>query len=65
MVTAVNNPALYISLKKFFLSLFILRDRESRGGAEKRGRERNPSRLRAVSEEPDVGPELMSHEIMT
>ena len=43
----------------FFLSLFILRERErvSRGGAEREG-ERIPGRLRALSAEPDPGLEL-------
>ena len=38
----------------------------SRGGAERaRGTESKAvSRLRAVSTEPDVGPELTNHEIM-
>ena len=38
----------------------------SRGGAERGGeRERIPSRLHAVSAEPDPGLRLMNHEIMT
>ena len=40
----------------------------SRGGAERereRERERIPSRLRTVSEEPDVGLKPMNLEIMT
>ena len=36
----------------------------SRGGAERQG-ERIPSRLRAVSAEPDAGLDLTDHEIMT
>ena len=52
-----------------FLSLFIYfqrdrereRERESRGGA----RERIPSRLHAISAEPDAGLNLTNHEIMT
>ena len=36
---------------------------ESAGG--ERGRERNPSRLQAVNNEPDAGLELTDHEIMT
>ena len=56
----------FIFLKKFFLSLFILRDRESRGVAEReRERERIPGRLHAVRAEPDVGLELTNYEIMT
>ena len=38
----------------------------SRGGAEREGeREKIPSRLRAVSAEPDMGLEPMNREIMT
>ena len=54
------------------LSLFILRERgresTSRGGAERereRERERIPSRLHAISAEPNVGLKLMNREIMT
>ena len=52
----------------FFLSLFTYfeRDRDSTsggGGRAEREGERNPSRLRAVSLEPDVGLELTKHEI--
>ena len=48
------------------LSLFILRERKSAGGkgAERR-RDRIPSRLRAVSAEPDAGLEPVNREIMT
>ena len=52
----------------FFLSLFILREREreSGGGSEREGeRERIPSRLHAVSTEPDVGLDPTNHEITT
>ena len=52
----------YSFLKKIFLSLFILRERASRGGAEG---ERIPSRLRAVSTEATVGVKPMNREIMT
>ena len=34
-------------------------------GQRERGRERIPSRLHAVSAEPDTGLKLMNHEIMT
>ena len=56
---------------------FILRERErerererarartSKGGAEREGEERIPSRLHAVSTEPDSGLSLTNHEIMT
>ena len=36
-----------------------------KGRAERRGRERIPSRLRTVSAEPDTGLELVNCEIMT
>ena len=39
-------------------------ERVSRGGAEREG-ERIPSRLHAVSVEPDAGLELTSQEIVT
>ena len=62
----------------FFLSLFIPREREtererererereseSRGGAE-RGRQRIPSRLHAISTEPNAGLNLKNRRIMT
>ena len=35
------------------------------GRNRERGRERTPSRLQAVSAEPDVGLDLTNHEIMT
>ena len=57
-------PDLFPSFKSYFLSLFILEEREStsRGGAE---RERITSRLCTDSAEFDVGLELMNCEIMT
>ena len=54
------------------ICLFILREREcvcvcvcvhvqeSRGGADKEGEERIPSRLRTVSVKPDAGLDLMT-----
>ena len=55
-----------------FLSLFILRDRERERdhtpageGQREREREKIPSRLRAVSTEPDAGLKLTKCEIMT
>ena len=45
----------------FFLSFFTL---FGEGGAEREG-ERIPSRLHAVSTEPNEGLEPMNHEIMT
>ena len=54
----------------FFLSLFILKDREtehlSGGGAEReRERQRIPSRVYAAGTESDVGLELTNCEILT
>ena len=51
----------------WFLNVFTLRERGSasgRGAEREREGERIPSRLRAVSAEPDVGLELANHEIM-
>ena len=56
--------ALSISFFFFFTKfIYFERERESREG--QRGRERIPSRLHTVSEEPDVGLEVMNREIMT
>ena len=58
-------------LSIFFFSLFIYFERERASGGEGWQREREgerdriPSRLHTVSAEPDIGPELMNHEIMT
>ena len=50
----------------FLMFLFILRERVSAGeGQRERGRERIPSRLCAVSAEPDAGLDLTTCEIMT
>ena len=49
----------------FFLSLYILEREHKQGKDRERGRERISSRLHTVSAEPDVGLELMNHEIMT
>ena len=55
----------------FFLSLFVLRERErthvhtSKGRGGERGRERIPNRLCSVSVEPDMGLGPMNHEVMT
>ena len=46
---------------QFFLSVFILKERVSRGKAE---RETIPNRLCTVSMEPDMGLDLTNHEIM-
>ena len=60
MVTALCHLLLL-----FFDVLFILRETTSRVGLTERGRERIPSRLRAVSVDPDTGPEPTNGEIMT
>ena len=55
----------YIFLNAYSL---IVRERENvseRGAERERGRERIPSRLCAVSVDPDVGLSLTNHEIMT
>ena len=44
--------------------MYFEREPVSRGGAEREG-ERIPSRLWAVSTEPDLGLEPTDHEIMT
>ena len=52
----------------FFLSLFILRERERAhkwGRGRKKGRERIPSKPCAVSTEPNMGLDLTNLEIMT
>ena len=52
----------------FFFNVysFILSEKESWGGGEiERGREKIPSRLRAVSPELDTGFDLTNREIMT
>ena len=49
-----------------FKFIYFERKRESRGrDREKRGKERIPSRLHAVSTEPDAGLDLTNSEIMT
>ena len=48
-----------------FIYLFILREGESRKGAERGGGEQIPSRLHTVSEEPDTGLKLTNCKIMT
>ena len=55
-----NRILYFISLFFFFLE----KEKESRGGAERDG-ERIPSRLQALSSEPDMGLDLMNREIMT
>ena len=44
--------------------LLILRERE-KGRDREKGRERSPSRLHTVSAEPDLGLDLINHEITT
>ena len=47
--------------------IYFERDRENRGGGRggEKGRERIPTRLPALSAEPDVGLKLTNHEIIT
>ena len=60
------NEISLVYFNLFFLSLFILRERDrERKGQRERGGERIPSRLHTVSTEPKAGLELMNHEIMT
>ena len=72
----VMSKHLHIETQIFFIvstlfkGYYFERERESThasgGGAEReRGRERIPSRLRAVSREPDVGLDPVNCEIMT
>ena len=51
----------------FFLFVYlVLRERASKQEwGRERERERIPSRLCTVSAEPDLGPELTNHEVMT
>ena len=51
----------------FFFNVYFLREkeRECTGRDRERGRERIPSRLCAVSAEPDVGLKLANREITT
>ena len=72
MGAAYTNLSNFMYVIHTFIYLFIYFQKESahahmhvcKGGAE-RGRERIPSRLRAVSTEPSVGLKLTNHEIMT
>ena len=51
----------------FFVFIYLLWKRESKreqGRGRDTGRQRIPSRLHAVSAEPDTGFDLMNHEIM-
>ena len=54
-----RGDALYLFIC-LFICLFVYR-----GGGAVRGRDRIPSRLRAVSAELDAGLELRNHEIVT
>ena len=49
---------------KFLLFILRMSKHEQRGDGKKK-RERIPSRLCAFSAEPDMGLDLMNHEIMT
>ena len=59
-----SNHYLQEMLLSFFLSYFERKCKQVRG-REKQEKERIPSRLHAVSTEPDVGLKLMNSEIMT
>ena len=64
--TWVIHHCPYHLLFNFNFNLFILSKRERAGeGQRERGRERIPSRLSAVSAEPDAGLEPTNCEIMT
>ena len=56
-------PARFLVKKKFFFK-FIYFERESRGGAERKGG-RIPSRLRAASTEPHAGLHPTNRKIMS
>ena len=58
-----SSPLPVCFFSSFFLCLFIFREREKESKRE-RDRERIPSRLCAVSTEPDMGLSLMNFEIM-
>ena len=46
------------AFRKYFLSLLLLRESEREGGGAEREGKRIPSRLCAVSGEPDIGLDL-------
>ena len=48
-----------------FIYLFLSEKESKQGKGRERGRERIPSRLHAVSTEPDAGLKLMNCEIIT
>ena len=61
-------PRIPHSRKGFFKTYRLLRERETereRGKSREGGRQRIPSRLRAVRAKPDVGLELTNHKIVT
>ena len=55
----------YVLFFFFFFNLFVLRDNKGGRPEGDRERERIPSRLCSVSEEPDAVLVLTDHEIMT
>ena len=72
MLNQLSPPSSLLFLLLFFIIVFILFLFFSSwftylGVGEEQGEERQrvPSRLHTVSEEPDVGLELTDHEIMT
>ena len=68
-VTILNGPMLlsFVFFKKNFNVYFWERERKSvsGGGTEKKRETQNPKEAPAISKEPDAGPELMNHKIMT
>ena len=72
-VACLTNRATQVPLLIYLFNVYLFWERErerksehmSRGRAERERRERIPSRLHAVSVEPDVGLDFMNCEIMT
>ena len=55
----------YFFIFNFFLNVYLLWGVRSRERERERERERIPSRLHAISAEPNVGLDLTNHEITT
>ena len=64
-VTQLTEPPQHPLLWFFLMFTYFERESMSRGGAEKEGRQRTPSRLLTVSTEPTMGLDLTKREIMT